>query len=126
MTDSHSHTIPAGALVMNSKYRLQWEEAQDCHVLLYPEGLVKLSDSAYEVLSRCQQPITPTDLIAQLQADYPDADTLANDVNEFLEHATKHHWLITSNDAPTGRERTNNGEGASSGESANSGESDRS
>lgn len=117
MTDSHSHTTPAGALVMNSKYRLQWEEAQDCHVLLYPEGLVKLSDSAYEVLSRCQQPITPTDLIAQLQADYPDADTLANDVNEFLEHATKHRWLITSNDKQTGRERTNNGEGASSGES---------
>jgi len=116
VTDSKAHTIPAGALVMNSKYRLQWEEAQDCHVLLYPEGLVKLSDSAYEVLSRCQQPITPTDLIAQLQADYPDADTLANDVNEFLEHATKHHWLITS----SGRESAESGERAGSGESARS------
>ena len=104
MTDTSRNAIPADALVMNSKYRLQWEEAQDCHVLLYPEGLVKLSDSAYEVLSRCQQPITPTALIAQLQQDYPDADTLANDVKEFLEHATKHHWLIRADDASANRE----------------------
>lgn len=96
MTDTQN--LPSGELVMNSKYRLQWEEAQDCHVLLYPEGLVKLSDSAYEVLSRCQQPISVSNLIAQLQQDYPDADTLANDVKEFLTHATKHHWLISAAD----------------------------
>ncbi|WP_339866371.1 pyrroloquinoline quinone biosynthesis peptide chaperone PqqD [Pseudohongiella nitratireducens] len=90
------NTIPAAPLVMNGKYRLQWEEAQDCHVLLYPEGLVKLSDSAYEVLSRCQHPVTAADLIAQLQQDYPDAETLARDVQEFLVHALQHHWLITA------------------------------
>ena len=33
---------------VNPNYRLQFEEAQQCHVLLYPEGLVKLSDSAAE------------------------------------------------------------------------------
>lgn len=99
MTDTANSTIPSDALVMNSKYRLQWEEAQDCHVLLYPEGLVKLSDSAYEVLSRCQQPITASELIAQLQRDYPDADTLAKDVQEFLTHALQHHWLISATDS---------------------------
>ncbi|HBQ81209.1 MAG TPA: pyrroloquinoline quinone biosynthesis peptide chaperone PqqD, partial [Erwinia persicina] len=23
-------------------YRLQWEEVQNCHVILYPEGMAKL------------------------------------------------------------------------------------
>jgi len=104
MTDINDQTIPASPLVMNSKYRLQWEEAQNCHVLLYPEGLVKLSDSAYEVLSRCQQPITAADLIAQLQQDYPDADTLGKDVTDFLEHAVQHHWLISANGNPANTE----------------------
>ena len=31
-------------------FRLQWEEAQGCHVLLYPEGMVKLNDSAALIL----------------------------------------------------------------------------
>ncbi|MEX8493025.1 pyrroloquinoline quinone biosynthesis peptide chaperone PqqD, partial [Sphaerotilus sp.] len=34
-------------------FRLQWEEAQGCHVLLYPEGMVKLNRSAGEILTRC-------------------------------------------------------------------------
>ncbi|MDE2371087.1 MAG: pyrroloquinoline quinone biosynthesis peptide chaperone PqqD, partial [Burkholderiales bacterium] len=34
-------------------FRLQWEAAQDCHVLLYPEGMVKLNGSAGEIMKRC-------------------------------------------------------------------------
>ena len=33
-------------------FRLQWEEAQGAYVLLYPEGMVKLNDSAAQVLKR--------------------------------------------------------------------------
>ena len=34
-------------------FRLQWEPAQGCFVLLYPEGMVKLNQSAGEILKRC-------------------------------------------------------------------------
>ena len=34
-------------------YRLQWEEAQKAHVLLYPEGMIQLNGSAGEILRRC-------------------------------------------------------------------------
>ena len=34
-------------------FRLQWEPVQNCHVLLYPEGMVKLNGSAGEIMSRC-------------------------------------------------------------------------
>ena len=35
-------------------FRMQWEEAQNAHVLLYPEGMVKLNQSAAEILKRCE------------------------------------------------------------------------
>ena len=37
---------------LSKLYRLQWEKAQDAYVLLYPEGMVKLNESAGEILSR--------------------------------------------------------------------------
>ena len=34
-------------------FRLQFEPVQDCWVLLYPEGMVKLNGPAAEILRRC-------------------------------------------------------------------------
>lgn len=81
---------------LNPNYRLQYEEAQQCHVLLYPEGLVKLSDTAVEILKRCASPISAQELIAQLQRDYPDAETLADDVMGFLHDAQSHDWIVAA------------------------------
>jgi pyrroloquinoline quinone biosynthesis protein D len=83
---------------INPRYRLQWEEAQQCHVLLYPEGLVKLSDSAAEVLGRCQTVTTSDALIKELQQAYPTADTIVDDVNEFLQHAQQQEWILRYGD----------------------------
>ncbi|MES2624701.1 MAG: pyrroloquinoline quinone biosynthesis peptide chaperone PqqD [Pseudomonadota bacterium] len=88
--------LSTDAFTINPRYRLQWEEAQQCHVLLYPEGLVKLSDSAVEILNRCKQATTAANLIATLQQAYPDATTLADDVNEFLDHAREQEWILRS------------------------------
>jgi pyrroloquinoline quinone biosynthesis protein D len=41
-------SIPA----IDRKFRLQWEAAQNAHVLLYPEGMIKLNASAGEILKR--------------------------------------------------------------------------
>ena len=32
-------------------HRFQWEKAQDCYVILFPEGMVKLNGGAGEVLN---------------------------------------------------------------------------
>ena len=37
-------------------YRLQFEPAQDCWVLLYPEGLVKLNGPASEIMTVARRP----------------------------------------------------------------------
>ena len=85
-----------GKFQLNPNYRLQYEEAQECHVLLYPEGLVKLSDTAVEILRRCTAPISATELIAELQLDYPDADSLPADVTDFLIDAQSQDWIVAS------------------------------
>lgn len=82
---------------LNPRYRLQWEEAQNCHVLLYPEGLIRLNDSAVEILNRCQQPVSGHALIASLQQAFPDAE-LTDDVTEFLTHARQQEWIVFEED----------------------------
>lgn len=79
---------------LNPKYRLQYEEAQQTHVLLYPEGLVKLSATAAEILGRCRVATSAAALIGELQQAYPDADTLAGDVREFLNEADTEGWIV--------------------------------
>lgn len=85
---------------INPRYRLQWEPAQNCFVLLYPEGLVQLSATATEILQHCTQPITAPALITALQNKYPDAETLPEDVREFLQQAHAREWIKPVTDSP--------------------------
>jgi pyrroloquinoline quinone biosynthesis protein D len=77
------------------QYKLQWETAQDAWVLLYPEGLIKLTGSAGAILKRIDGQSSAEDIIAGLQAAFPEAD-LQQDVIDFLEHAHDKGW-ITAN-----------------------------
>jgi len=74
-------------------HRMQWEEAQQGWVVLYPEGMVQLNDSAAEILRRCDGR-TPLDtLIADLEEAYGEGD-LAEDVLELVNAALAHGWLV--------------------------------
>lgn len=75
-------------------FRFQWEEAQNCHVLLYPEGMVRLSGSAGEIMRRIDGKTPVAGLLADLRAAFPNAD-LEQDVYKFLEAAYGHGWLRT-------------------------------
>ena len=74
-------------------YRLQWEPAQNSHVLLYPEGMIRLNPPAAAILSRCDGQLCIGELIAALTAEYPDESGLAEDVHEFLGTACQHGWI---------------------------------
>lgn len=90
--------LETASFKLNPRYQFQWEEAQQCHVLLYPEGLIKLSGSAAEILQRCQQPTTTTTLIDELNTAFPGAEGLANDVKEFLADAQQQVWIVSVSD----------------------------
>ena len=73
-------------------FRFQWEEAQDCYVVLYPEGMVKLSGSAGEIIKRVDGHNSVADIIAELENAFSAGD-LENDVLKFLEEAYEKGWI---------------------------------
>lgn len=74
-------------------YRLQWEKAQNAHVLLYPEGMVKLNDSAGHVLTRCDGKRTVSAVIAELSQAFPEAEDIDKDIIDFLADAHSQGWI---------------------------------
>lgn len=84
----------ADTLRMNAMFRLQWEDAQQSYVLLYPEGMVKLNQSASEILKRCDGTRNLEQLVADLEATF-ETTGLTADVAAFVEHAKGRSWLIT-------------------------------
>ncbi|MCR0998166.1 pyrroloquinoline quinone biosynthesis peptide chaperone PqqD [Serratia rubidaea] len=75
-------------------YRLQWEEVQQSHVILYPEGMAKLNDSAAAILQLVDGKSTLQGIIEQLNARFPGADGLAQDVLDFFQRAYEQKWVI--------------------------------
>ena len=73
-------------------FRLQWEPAQNCHVLLYPEGMVKLNPSAGEILKRCDGERDIAAIVADLERAFA-VSGLERDVNAFVEIAAEQRWL---------------------------------
>ncbi len=73
-------------------FRLQWEPAQNAHVLLYPEGMIKLNGSAGEILKRCDGAATIADITADLERAFAATD-LSEDVMRFVAMAVGKRWL---------------------------------
>lgn len=78
---------------LNPMFRFQWEEAQNCHVLLYPEGMIKLNESAGAILSEVNGEQSCAAIISALEARFPEAGALGPDVKEFLEVANEQNWI---------------------------------
>lgn len=74
-------------------YRMQFEPAQDCWVLLYPEGLVKLNVPATEILKRCDGQANVLEITADLERAFGQSGLRA-DVDEFLKDAYERNWIV--------------------------------
>ncbi len=77
---------------VSARFRLQWEEAQQSWVLLYPEGMVKLNASAGEIMKRCDGSRSVDELVAELEQAF-DTRGLHADVARFLDMARAQHWI---------------------------------
>ena len=73
-------------------FRVQWEEVQDCYVVLYPEGMVKLSASAGEIMKRVDGKTTIDNIIKALEVAFSE-NNLESDVIKFLEVAYDTGWI---------------------------------
>ena len=79
-------------LALHTGFRMQYEPAQESHVLLFPEGMITLSESATEIVKRCDGSLSANGIIADLEAQFPGADLRA-DVLEFLVVAWDKGWI---------------------------------
>lgn len=73
-------------------YRFQWEEVQQTHVLLYPEGMVQLNDTAAAVLGLCDGKRAVKTIIEDIERDY-ETEGLQDDVWQFLVEAQAEGWV---------------------------------
>ena len=81
------------APLLRRGFRLQWEPRQDCHVLLYPEGMIKLNASAGQILSQVDGQRSVAAIIAQLTSSFPGVPGIDEDVLAFLEVAHAQFWI---------------------------------
>jgi pyrroloquinoline quinone biosynthesis protein D len=86
------HTVPDQP-ALSRLFRMQWEEAQGLYVLLYPEGMVKLSQSAAEILKRCDGRRTVPAIVGELEQAFNCAG-LRGDVDDFLRVAGERGWIV--------------------------------
>tara|TARA_R110000744_G_scaffold228675_3_gene346686 strand:+ start:1066 stop:1344 length:279 start_codon:yes stop_codon:yes gene_type:complete len=78
---------------LNAMFRFQWEKAQNCFVLLFPEGMVKLNEGAGEIMQLVDGNKSVKEITDTLQEKFPDAGDLSADVNEFISTAIEKKWL---------------------------------
>ena len=72
--------------------RLQWEETQQKHVILYPEGIVELNVPSTEILKLCDGNHTAEDILVVLEEKF-NQKGLKNDIFGFLEVAIENGWV---------------------------------
>ena len=74
-------------------YRYQYEPAQKGHVLLYPEGMIKLNDSAALIGGLINGERDVATIIADLDKQFPGVPELGEDIEQFMEVARAEHWI---------------------------------
>lgn len=74
-------------------YRFQYEPAQKGHVLLYPEGMIKLNESASAIGGLIDGSRNVAAIIAELDKQFPGVPELGDDIEQFMEVARAQHWI---------------------------------
>lgn len=77
---------------LSRRFRLQYEAAQSRWVLLYPEGMVQLNDSAAEVLRRCDGQRTVDHIVSELEQVFA-VQGIAMQVHDLLNEGARRGWL---------------------------------
>ena len=94
-----AHAItPQDRFEIRPPFLFRWEDSQQAHVLLYPEGIVKLNETGGDILQLCDGKNTVRQIIEQLCKRYCAADepTISKGVLNFLEVSHGKGWIRTT------------------------------
>ena len=73
--------------------RLQYDDVREEHVLLIPEGVVRLNPTAAEVLDLCDGERSLDDIVGTLSARYEGAD-VRDDVRELVDDMAQRGLVV--------------------------------
>ncbi|KRW68631.1 pyrroloquinoline quinone biosynthesis protein PqqD [Pseudomonas sp. TTU2014-105ASC] len=87
--------LPATCFEIRPPFLFRWEDSQQAHVLLYPEGIVKLNATGGEILQRCDGKTSVAELIDQLARSYnaSNIDAIRSGILNFLEVSHGKGWI---------------------------------
>ncbi|GAA0315519.1 pyrroloquinoline quinone biosynthesis peptide chaperone PqqD [Psychrobacter aestuarii] len=74
-------------------YRFQFEPAQDAYVLLYPEGMITLNDSASIIGQQIDGHASIANIIKKIKAMFGDVPEIEQDIIEYMLVAQREHWI---------------------------------
>jgi pyrroloquinoline quinone biosynthesis protein D len=84
-------TLPARPR-LSRRFRLQYEPAQTRWVLLYPEGMVQLNESAAEILQRCDGERSVAQIVEDLETTFS-IQGIARQVKDLMEEGHRRGWI---------------------------------
>jgi len=88
MTTAHNDIYKIAA-----HHRFQWEKAQDCYVILFPEGMVKLNASSGEIL-KLVDGLTSVELIIEtIKQKFPGVPEIQKDIIAMFDFALDKAWI---------------------------------
>jgi len=79
--------------MINPVYVFRWEESQNAHMLMYPEGLIKLNGPAGFIMEMIDGTRNVEQIITDLKEKFETADELSDDVYAFMEVALEKGWI---------------------------------
>jgi len=89
---------PNDRFIINPLFMFRWEETQDAYVLLYPEGVVKLNETAGEILKRCIEDKCVAEIVDEMSELFAapglgSPKSVKNGVFKFLEVSQEKGWI---------------------------------
>ena len=77
-----------------AKARLKWDAVRQKHLLLYPEGVLVLNQTAHDVLALCDGGRNVAEITGALAAQYStDAKAIEGDVKEILQRLAEKSFV---------------------------------
>lgn len=92
MMVSNTPLSPTDHPVINPVFLFRWEEQEQAYLLLYPEGIIKLNESAGNILKLCDGERTVEAITAELKVLFNN-DDIDQDINQFMEAAHGKGWI---------------------------------
>lgn len=86
-------TIKLQRPVWQQGYRLQFEPSQKAHVILYPEGMIKLNDTAAAIAQHIDGTKTVNEIIMVLKEQFGDFEQIDGDVIDYMLVAQRENWI---------------------------------